>query len=67
MGAIVDGEVVTLPGDMVALCASGVEGMAAGVGYARQPPIWMQPGDTIEIEIEIEGIGILANTIEDEA
>lgn len=63
MGAIVDGEVVTLPGDMVALCASGVEGMAAGVGYARQPPIWMQPGDTIEIE----GIGILANTIEDEA
>jgi acylpyruvate hydrolase len=26
------------------------------------PPVWMKPGDTIEIEIE--GIGVLANPIE---
>ena len=52
-------EAITLePGDVI------VMGTPAGVGYARQPPIWMQPGDTIEIEIE--GIGVLSNTIEDE-
>ncbi len=43
------------PGDVI------VMGTPAGVGYARQPPVWMQPGDNIEIEIE--GIGILRNTI----
>jgi 2-keto-4-pentenoate hydratase/2-oxohepta-3-ene-1,7-dioic acid hydratase in catechol pathway len=31
------------------------------VGYARKPPVFMQPGDTIEIDIE--GIGILKNGI----
>jgi 2-keto-4-pentenoate hydratase/2-oxohepta-3-ene-1,7-dioic acid hydratase in catechol pathway len=36
-------------------------GTPAGVGYARKPPVWMQPGD--RIEIDIEGIGILRNTI----
>jgi 2-keto-4-pentenoate hydratase/2-oxohepta-3-ene-1,7-dioic acid hydratase in catechol pathway len=36
-------------------------GTPAGVGYARKPPVWMQPGD--RIEIDIEGIGILSNTI----
>jgi 2-keto-4-pentenoate hydratase/2-oxohepta-3-ene-1,7-dioic acid hydratase in catechol pathway len=43
------------PGDVI------VMGTPAGVGYARKPPVWMQPGDTIEIEIE--GIGILRNSI----
>jgi 2-keto-4-pentenoate hydratase/2-oxohepta-3-ene-1,7-dioic acid hydratase in catechol pathway len=36
-------------------------GTPAGVGYARKPPVWMQPGDTIEIDIE--GIGILSNQV----
>jgi acylpyruvate hydrolase len=40
-----------------------VMGTPAGVGYARKPPVWMKPGDTIEIDIE--GIGILSNTIVD--
>ena len=40
-------------------------GTPAGVGYARKPPVFMRAGDTVEIEIE--GIGILANLIEDEA
>ena len=49
-------EVLTLePGDVV------VMGTPAGVGYARTPPVWMKPGD--RIEIEIEGIGLLSNEI----
>lgn len=49
-------EVLTLePGDVVAM------GTPSGVGYARKPPVWMQPGD--RIEIEIEGVGLLSNPI----
>ena len=52
-------ECMTLePGDLL------VMGTPAGVGYARKPPVWMDPGDTIEIEIE--GIGTLSNPIRDE-
>jgi 2-keto-4-pentenoate hydratase/2-oxohepta-3-ene-1,7-dioic acid hydratase in catechol pathway len=50
-------ECMTLePGDVV------ITGTPAGVGYARTPPVFMKPGD--QCEIEIEGIGILSNTIE---
>ncbi|MGI9271235.1 MAG: fumarylacetoacetate hydrolase family protein [Woeseiaceae bacterium] len=53
-------ECMTLePGDVV------VTGTPAGVGYARKPPVWMKAGD--KIEIEVEGIGKLVNTIQDEA
>jgi 2-keto-4-pentenoate hydratase/2-oxohepta-3-ene-1,7-dioic acid hydratase in catechol pathway len=49
-------EVLTLePGDVVAM------GTPSGVGYARKPPVWMQPGDLIEIEIE--GVGLLSNPV----
>ncbi|WP_338661672.1 fumarylacetoacetate hydrolase family protein [Pararoseomonas sp. SCSIO 73927] len=52
-------EVMTLePGDIIAT------GTPSGVGYPRKPPVFMKPGDTIEIEIE--GIGTLSNTVEDE-
>nr|WP_245215135.1 fumarylacetoacetate hydrolase family protein [Pararoseomonas indoligenes] len=52
-------EVMTLePGDIIAT------GTPSGVGYPRKPPVFMKPGDTIEIELE--GIGILSNTVEDE-
>lgn len=52
-------EAMTLePGDLI------VMGTPAGVGYARNPPVWMAPGDTIEIDIE--GIGVLSNGIADE-
>ena len=37
-------------------------GSPAGVGFGRDPKLFMKPGD--EIEIEIEKIGILSNTIE---
>jgi 2-keto-4-pentenoate hydratase/2-oxohepta-3-ene-1,7-dioic acid hydratase in catechol pathway len=53
-------EAMTLePGDVIAM------GTPAGVGYARQPPVWMQPGD--RIDVEIEGIGLLSNPIVQEA
>ena len=38
---------------------------SSGVGYGRKPPVWMQPGD--DCEIEIEGIGVLNNPIVAEA
>ena len=43
------------PGDVI------VMGTPAGVGQARTPPVWMQAGDTIEIEVE--QIGTLRNPI----
>ena len=46
------------PGDLL------LTGTPSGVGHARKPPAWMRAGDVIEIEIE--GIGTLRNSIEDE-
>jgi len=46
------------PGDIIAT------GTPGGVGAARTPPVWMKPGDTIEISIS--EIGVLSNTIVDE-
>ena len=43
------------PGDIV------TTGTPAGVGLFQKPPVFMQPGDVIEIEAE--GIGILRNHI----
>ncbi|MBV9558375.1 MAG: fumarylacetoacetate hydrolase family protein [Pseudolabrys sp.] len=53
-------EGITLePGDLL------WTGTPSGVGHARKPePVWMKPGDTIEVEIQ--GVGILKNSIEDE-
>jgi len=47
------------PGDII------FTGTPSGVGHARKPnPIWMKAGDVCEIEIE--GLGVLRNPIEDE-
>ena len=47
------------PGDVI------LTGTPSGVGHARKPePVWMKPGDTCEIEVE--GVGVLRNPIEDE-
>jgi 2-keto-4-pentenoate hydratase/2-oxohepta-3-ene-1,7-dioic acid hydratase in catechol pathway len=43
------------PGDLIAM------GTPSGVGYPRKPPVFMKPGDVVEIEIE--GIGVLRNPI----
>lgn len=47
------------PGDII------LTGTPEGIGRARNPPVWMKPGDTIEVEIE--RIGTLRNMIVDEA
>ncbi len=39
-------------------------GTPGGVGVKRTPPLWMKPGDTVEVEIE--KLGILRNGITDE-
>lgn len=52
-------ECMTLePGDVI------VTGTPAGVGYVRKPPVFMQPGDVCEVEIE--GVGVLSNPVVDE-
>jgi len=45
------------PGDVL------VTGTPGGVGARRTPPVWMKPGD--KVEIEIDKVGILENTIAD--
>jgi 2-keto-4-pentenoate hydratase/2-oxohepta-3-ene-1,7-dioic acid hydratase in catechol pathway len=55
--AYVSNLVPLLPGDVIA------SGTPAGVGFSRDPQIFMQPGDTCEIEIE--GIGTLVNAVEE--
>jgi 2-keto-4-pentenoate hydratase/2-oxohepta-3-ene-1,7-dioic acid hydratase in catechol pathway len=41
-----------------------VSGTPGGVGARRTPPVWMKPGDTVEIEID--KVGTLVNTIGDD-
>ena len=48
-----------MPGDIVAT------GTPSGVGLFREPKLFMQPGDVVEVDIS--GIGVLSNTVEDEA
>jgi acylpyruvate hydrolase len=40
-----------------------ITGTPGGVGAARKPPVFMQPGDNFEVEIE--GLGILTNPVLD--
>jgi 2-keto-4-pentenoate hydratase/2-oxohepta-3-ene-1,7-dioic acid hydratase in catechol pathway len=42
-----------LPGDIIAT------GTPSGVGFARNPPVYLQPGDVVECTIE--GIGAIRN------
>jgi len=44
-----------LPGTVI------LTGTPSGVGFARKPPVFLKPGDTVEIEIE--GIGVLRNPV----
>ncbi|MGZ2461688.1 fumarylacetoacetate hydrolase family protein [Rhizobium anhuiense] len=47
-----------VPGDVI------VTGTPTGAGARFDPPIWLKPGDVVEVEAD--GIGILHNTIADE-
>lgn len=44
-----------LPGSII------MTGTPAGVGFARKPPVFLRPGDMVEVEVE--GIGILRNPV----
>ena len=48
-----------VPGDML------ITGTPTGAGARLDPPIWLKPGDVVEVEAD--GIGTLRNTITDEA
>jgi 2-keto-4-pentenoate hydratase/2-oxohepta-3-ene-1,7-dioic acid hydratase in catechol pathway len=43
------------PGDVIAT------GTPGGVGFARQPPVWLKQGDTLEITVE--GVGRIASRV----
>ena len=43
------------PGDVIAT------GTPGGVGFARTPPVWLTPGDLIEVTVE--GIGTISNRV----
>ena len=43
------------PGDLIAT------GTPAGVGFTREPPVYLEPGDTVTVEID--GIGALTNPV----
>ena len=47
-----------VPGDVI------VCGTPTGAGARFDPPIWLKPGDVVEVEAD--GLGILRNTIQDE-
>lgn len=47
------------PGDII------VTGTPTGAGARLDPPQWLKPGDVVEVEAD--GLGILRNTVEDEA
>ena len=48
-----------VPGDMI------VTGTPTGAGARLNPPVWLKPGDVVEIEAE--GLGVLRNGIVDES
>jgi 2-keto-4-pentenoate hydratase/2-oxohepta-3-ene-1,7-dioic acid hydratase in catechol pathway len=43
------------PGDLI------VTGTPSGVGFTREPPVFMRPGDVCEVELD--GIGVLRNPV----
>jgi 2-keto-4-pentenoate hydratase/2-oxohepta-3-ene-1,7-dioic acid hydratase in catechol pathway len=50
------GQVFTLePGDLI------FTGTPSGVGFTRQPPVYLKAGDLVEVEIE--GLGVLRNPV----
>ena len=43
------------PGDLI------FTGTPPGVGMARKPQVWLKAGDVVEVEID--GLGVLSNTV----
>ncbi|MEW6756075.1 MAG: fumarylacetoacetate hydrolase family protein [Candidatus Latescibacterota bacterium] len=53
--AFLSQDTTLLPGTLI------MTGTPQGVGFARQPPVWLKAGD--EVVVEIDGIGRLANPV----
>jgi 2-keto-4-pentenoate hydratase/2-oxohepta-3-ene-1,7-dioic acid hydratase in catechol pathway len=53
------GSKTLLPGTVI------LTGTPHGVGYARRPPVYLKPGDTVSVEIE--RIGTLSNPVAEES
>jgi 2-keto-4-pentenoate hydratase/2-oxohepta-3-ene-1,7-dioic acid hydratase in catechol pathway len=53
--AFISASITLEPGDIIAT------GTPAGVGFARKPPVFLKPGD--KMDVEIERIGGLGNPI----
>jgi 2-keto-4-pentenoate hydratase/2-oxohepta-3-ene-1,7-dioic acid hydratase in catechol pathway len=51
----VSGVCTLSPGDLI------FTGTPSGVGFTRKPPVFLKPGDTVEVEIE--KIGVLSNAV----
>ena len=59
-------QIISFCSDFTLLNAGDIiaTGTPEGVGHSRKPPLWMKPGDVLEVEIS--GIGTLRSTIVDE-
>ena len=53
--AAISADITLEPGDVIAT------GTPPGVGFARKPPVYLQPGDVCEVEID--GLGVLRNPV----
>lgn len=56
--AYISGITPLVPGDVIST------GTPSGVGGFRSPPVYLKPGDTVEVEIS--AIGVLRNPVIDE-
>ena len=56
--AFLSGSTTLLPGTVI------LTGTPVGIGMAQAPPRWLQPGDTVAVEID--GVGVLSNPILEE-
>ena len=55
--AMISTAITLEPGDVI------ITGTPGGVGVAHKPPVFMEPGDVFEVEIE--GLGVLRNPVQD--
>lgn len=53
--AFISQGITLMPGDVIA------SGTPSGVGHYRNPPVYLKPGDVVEVEVE--GLGRLSNPI----
>lgn len=56
--AFLSGSTTLLPGTVI------LTGTPVGIGMAQTPPRWLQPGDTVSVEID--GVGVLTNPVQEE-